>query len=157
MFLYRLSNNWKPGIKERATNRFKKDFDKSMIIRNKLIEHLKSQEAIGIPTDGYVLEGHTFCVSYFSHLTGISKFIISTTLKDFWKGLKLYTHLNSGVIKQQTAETSQFIAWLKSYCELNGQFSPEVQQIILSHWLNKGCIESDKFVSSIVKIKIYEC
>ena len=118
-------------------DKFKDKFRNSVEIRNNLLSHLISQEVIGVNTDCYVVHEHKYCSSYFSHITGISKYIVETTLRDFLKGCRKYKHWNKGVSKQITEPTSQFISWMKIYGDVNGQHSPEIEQTILRKILNK--------------------
>ena len=82
----------------------------SQSVRNNLLHYLKSQDLVGFDVDCYVFQRQSFCLDYFSHLTGISKYILKSTLSDFWAGRRIYEHGNSGISKQQTMATIQFVA-----------------------------------------------
>ena len=65
---------------------------KDVDTKNNLINHLKSQERLGIATDMYQVKGLKLCIKYFAHSTGISLHIVKTVLHDFWKGHRMYEH-----------------------------------------------------------------
>ena len=104
-----------------------------------MLDYLKVQSDIDIATDRFFYNGHRFCSSYFSYLTGVSLHLIKTVLNDFWKGVRIYEHGNAGISKiyQPTVE---FIVWMKGFAEWYGQYSPKEEKIILSYWLTKGVL-----------------
>ena len=112
---------------------------KDVDTKNNLINHLKSQERLGLATDMYQIKGLKLCIKYFAHSTGISLHIVKTVLHDFWKGQRMYEHGNKGIMKQQIS-TTQFIVWMKEFSEWYGQYSPDREKIILNYWLRKGVL-----------------
>ena len=105
--------------------------------RNNLIKHLWSQSRIGVPTDTYIVNNHAFCLKFFASVTDISEFIVKSVLVDFLGGQSLYKHGKSGNLKHQTTATTGFICWMKLFAETYGQFAPDINQTVLSYWLNK--------------------
>ena len=133
----KMINSWLESDVELLKSKFKaqKDVETKMNLMN----HLKSQDCVGISTDRYQVKGHKFCNKFFAHITGISVYLIRTVMHDFWRGLRLYEHGNRGIMKQQVG-TTNFITWLKDFAEWYGQYSPEHEKIILSYWLRKGVL-----------------
>ena len=107
--------------------------------RNKLIQHLHVQKNICASAESFRFNGQSFCINYFSHLTGISKYIVKTVMDDFRDGRKLYEHGNVGILKQQP-KTTGFIVWMKEFAEKYGNYSPDGQKILLCYWLRKGVL-----------------
>ena len=112
---------------------------KDVETKTNLLNHLETQECVGISIDRYQVKSHKFCNKFFAHITGISIYLIRTVLHDFWRGVRLYEHGNTGIVKQ-TAGTTKFITWLKDFAEWYGQYSPDQEKIILSYWLRKGVL-----------------
>ena len=112
---------------------------KDVDTKTNLINHLKSQDCVGISTDKYQVNGHKFCLKYFAYVTGISSHLVKTVLHDFWRGQRMYQHGNTGIIKQCVG-TTQFITWMKDFAEWYGQYSPVQNKIIINYWLRKGVL-----------------
>ena len=131
---------WSPAM----LSKVKSEVSKRTIVKVKesLLEHLKAQDNIGgVKTNKFQFHGHKFCSSYFSYMTGLSKYLIDTVLKDYSKGVRIYEHGNAGISKIQPS-TVGFITWMKGFAEWYGQYSPTEEKIILSYWLRKGVLYS---------------
>ena len=122
--------------------RLKQKFLSDRIIDTKvqLIKHLIAQDDVGQPTSAYVMKGHRFCLEYFAFATGVSLYVVRKVLMDFHEGKRLYSHGNSHCIKSESAAMVSAICWVKSFCESYGQFSPEDNVTVLSHWLTKASL-----------------
>ena len=110
--------------------------DQSIDVKRKLLSHLGSQSAIGLSTDSYVLDSHSFCCNFLSCVTDISHYILKSVMNDFSRGKKIYEHASAGIAKVRPA-TSVFIAWMKEFAECYGQDAPDENVCILSYWLSK--------------------
>ena len=110
--------------------------DKTIDVKKKLLTHLGSQAAIGLSTDSFIVNSHSFCFHFLSYVTGISVFILKSVIGDFSRGKKIYEHANTGIAKVKPA-TSVFVAWLNEFAECYGQDSPDENLTVLSYWLNK--------------------
>ena len=110
--------------------------ERTIDTKSKLLSHLISQQDCGLSCDSYQINSHSFCLGFLSKETGISLFLLRSVLTDFWKGVKMYSHGNKGVIRSK-APTSMFIAWFKQFCATYGQSAPDEDVTVLSHWLNK--------------------
>ena len=113
--------------------------DKATKIRQILTDHLKSQSLTGITTSNFCMDGHVFCPLFFAQFIGRSKFIVDSVLKNFSQGIWTVFHGNQGLLKF-TPSTTQAICWIKNFSEAYGQYSPEQNVIVLSHWLNKASL-----------------
>ena len=80
--------------------------------------------------------GSYFCSGFFSHVTGISTYLIKKALHDSELGLSEYYHGNMG-IRRECPKTITFISWMIAYSDLYGQHSPEDVKRILPGYLNK--------------------
>jgi hypothetical protein len=135
---YKLSKMWSSETIQDVKEMF--TADKIIATKSNLISHLGAQEKIGVTTDDYMVHRHVFCVKFLSFLTGISDYILKRVLEDYWQGVRLYEHGNSGVMKQQTPATTGFLCWFKDFASLNGQSAPDDQVLILAYWLNEKAI-----------------
>ena len=113
--------------------------------RKKIIAHLTAQSDMGKATHGYILNSHQFCVRALSGLIGISEHILTSTLKDFWSGRRVYDHGNSGVVKNESVATTRFICWFKSFLCLHSQSAPDNEISVLSYWL-RGNVLYDMYI-----------
>ena len=52
--------------------------DRSMDVKKNLLSHLRSQETVGLNTDGYHINNHTFCCSFLAYITDRSFFILKS-------------------------------------------------------------------------------
>ena len=133
----RVFSSWTESQKLTLENLFK---GKSIIkTKNNLIHHLKTQSDIGVSSDNFQVNNHMFCNDFLAHVTDVSVYLIKTVLHDFWQGMRIYEHGNSGILKQQIS-TTQFIVWLKEFSESYGQFSPDENKVILNYWLKKNVL-----------------
>ena len=133
---HRVVELWTPKSIADVGSLFKSD-EGIVETKNRLVRHLWSQSHIGVPTDSYIVNNHTFCLKAFARLTGNSEYVVKSVLVDFWNGQSLYQHGNSGSLKQQSQSTTNFICWLKLFAESYGQFAPDSNTTILSYWLSK--------------------
>ena len=111
--------------------------DKLIESKIKLLNHLKSQNTVGLSVTSFIVNGHEFCLKFFAHTIGCSFYIVESVLKDFHSGIEQYQHGNAGCLQQETPATTGAICWLKSFGEAYGQFSPEENVTVLSYWLKK--------------------
>lgn len=135
---FKLCESWSSedltGVKEGLKS------EQLWMTKNKLINHLAAQSRIGVSSDEYMIKGHVFCIKYLSFMTGISDYILSKVIEDYGKGVRIYEHGNTGVMKQQTMATTQFICWFKEFLIINGQSSPEDEVVVLAHWMNETAL-----------------
>ena len=111
--------------------------EKTILIKQKMLQHLISQDNIGESTTSYVVKGHEFCIEYFAYATECSVYLARSVLSDFHSDIRLYLHGNSGCLRNKSAATTSAICWLKAFSEAFGQFSPDQNVTILSYWLTK--------------------
>ena len=109
--------------------------DTSVMTKSKMLSHLAAQGNVGATTEGFVILNHLFCLKFLSHLSGHSLYLLRTVLEDYWKDVRRYEHGNKGVLKTQSAATTGFICWFKSFLSLYGQSAPDEEVIIISYWL----------------------
>jgi hypothetical protein len=109
--------------------------DTSVMTKSKMLSHLAAQGKIGATTEGFVILNHLFCLKFLSHLSGHSLYLLRTVLEDYWKDVRRYEHGNKGVLKTQSAATTGFICWFKSFLSLYGQSAPDEEVIIINYWL----------------------
>ena len=114
--------------------------EKITLTKSKLLNHLTVQKEVDGVATAYVVKGHEFCPKYFAFITGCSFYLVTRVLDDFLSGVRLYLHGNSGCMKNMSASTISAICWLKAFSEAYGQFSPEDNCTILSHWLTKQAL-----------------
>ena len=110
--------------------------DKSIDTKRKLLAHLKSQQDCGLGCETYQINNHAFCLTFLAKVSGTSVFILRSVLSDFWTGVKMYTHGNSGILRSKSS-SNMFVAWLKQFCQTYGQSAPDEDVTVLSYWLNK--------------------
>ena len=106
---------------------------------NNLLEHLKAQSDIGVGVQGFMLKGHRFCISYFSSLMKISKYMLKKALVDFHNGAQQYVHGNVANPRESLASV-KLISWLKTFSQLYGQSAPDECTTVLPSWLTKATI-----------------
>ena len=125
-------------LKDEEKSKFQELFSGRKLIdmKQKLLDHLYSQDVCGLPVHGYYLSKHLFCLGYLTYQTNISYYMLKAVLSDFWEGRKNYVHGNKGISKDKTTSIS-FISWMVQFCEINGQYAPDEEVIILPHWLSK--------------------
>ena len=108
--------------------------------KNKLLQHLRSQNAMGFSSSEFFLNKCAVCIGVIHYLTKLSPYVIKNILKDHSEGLRFYRHGQTGIKKSLRAPTLQFVCWLKNFAEFFGQYSPDTNQVVLSHWLNKSVL-----------------
>ena len=131
--------DWSPDVLDKVKSEISDT--KIVKVKQNLLNHLRAQDNILLQTNKFQFNNHIFCSSYFSYMTGISKYLINTVLNDYWKGVRIYEHGNAGISKIQPS-TVGFISWMKGFAEWYGQYSPTEEKIILSYWLRKGVLYS---------------
>ena len=106
-------------------------------VKNKLLSHLKSQKVIGFEVHSFICNSHSFCTPAFSHISGISTYLVTKVLKDFQAGKNQYIHGSTEVPRRSHANVN-FISWMVCYSELHGQSDPEKLTTVLPAFLNKS-------------------
>ena len=106
-------------------------------IKNKLLNHLKSQRDIGMETASFIIKQHKFCRKALSHITDVSEYLLTLVLRDFHRNIQFYEHGNAGLLQQESAASIRAISWIKMFAENYGQASPEDNVTVLSYWLTK--------------------
>ena len=106
-------------------------------IKRKLLDHLKSQKALGLDLSNFQFHSHTFCVPAFCHATGISSYLAIKVLRDFALGTNQYEHGSCGVSRASHAHVN-FISWMISFADLHGQSDPVKITTVLPAFLNKA-------------------
>lgn len=106
-------------------------------IKRKLLDHLKSQKALGLDVSNFQFHSHTFCVPAFCHVTGISSYLVKKVLRDFKLGTNQYEQSSFGVSRASHAHVN-FISWMISFADLHGQSDPVKITTVLPAFLNKA-------------------
>ena len=109
--------------------------EKLSVRKKKLLNHVISQGNVGLPTDEFVILGHTFCVRYLSNLLNISEYVLGKILEDYESGVRTYSHGNRGILKQERGATEGFISWFQWFLKSYGNFAPDEQVTVLPYWL----------------------
>ena len=130
---YIVTNSWSASKLATVKDMFQGENYQTM--KTKLLNHLQVQEHMGRPTNSYFIYEHEFCSDHLSYLSGCSNSILKTVLNDFRKGVKLYHHGNSGIVRKQSSATVGFISWFVNFLSLYGQEPPNKRGIVLSYWL----------------------
>ena len=111
-------------------------------LKNKLINYLSVQSAVGKVINGYIIHGHEFCLDYFSYLTGLSLSVLKSVLLDYLHGVRLYEHSSKGMLRNPTTATMNFTVWLKNILGLIGQSAPDDEVIVINYWMKPKVLYS---------------
>ena len=122
-------------VKKEMISRFQGP--KKCDVKNKLLEHLKSQKILGLDSSSYIFHSHTFCVSTFSNVTGTSPYLAIKVMRDFKGGYNQYIHGSSAVQRASLANVN-FISWMISFSEIHGQSDPVKITTVLPAFLSKA-------------------
>ena len=114
--------------------------DSSISTKQKLIDHIHSQQNIGLSTKFITIKGQAFCLKFLSNISNISLYTLKKVISDYDNGVRIYSHGNGGVLKQYSQTTLTFIAWFTKFCELNGQCAPDCNVTVLPFWLYEKVI-----------------
>ena len=63
--------SWPDDFKKKIHQQFREDHETLIEKKNHLLQHLRSQMNQGMPTEGFRLHGHPFCIGAMVHLTGM--------------------------------------------------------------------------------------
>ena len=109
---------------------------KSVELKNKLLSYLLYQKTAGLPSTGFFFNNHLLCANYLCHITSISKYYVTTVLKDFSRGRLRYIHANQNKCVT-TAKSVTFVCWMTAFSEKYGQQGPSDIVTVLPSYLNK--------------------
>ena len=131
---------WTDGQKEEVRKQFL-GLNK-VEIKNVLLRQLFFQRNSGIPTNGYFYHGTLLCVNAFTHISGVSSYLILRVLRDLPKdGYFQYIHGNASRKKCSDA-VIKFISWMKVFSLSYGQDGPVDVVTILPSFLNRADLYS---------------
>lgn len=105
--------------------------------KNCLLQYLLTMADVKISTadddhSSITYDGHEYCKSSFSEMSGISRYILNIVQEDFNSGRNVeYEHGNKGSTRLSAAAVNM-LAWMKAFAGMYGQESPDEQIIILS-------------------------
>ena len=127
------------SLTEEDLKELKKVFKKNKITKTKeaILHHLLSMKIAGMSHHRLTFKGHNLCPKFFSHLSGISLYIVNKVIRDVSEGVVKYEHGNTGVKKEGTG-VNNFAAWILVFIENFGQNSPEDQVVVLPEFLSKA-------------------
>ena len=100
-------------------------------IKQSLVNHLYSQEKMGISTHGFMFGGQFFCPKFFSKFSNVSPYLIKEAINAFNAGQKHFSHGNK-VGLRETSATIGCVCWIKSFAEHFGNFSPDEKVVVIS-------------------------
>ena len=103
-------------------------------IKNQLLQHLKGQQRMGLTGSGFVFGGEFLCSKCFANESGQSNYIVEMVLHDLNTGLCKYEHGNLRGVKH-SAQSTNFIVWMKSFIGLYGQQAPDESVTVLPSFL----------------------
>lgn len=105
--------------------------------KNKMMMHLRSQNVMGLDAESFTFKSHTFCLTAFCKVTGLSKYLAVKVIKDLTRGFNQYIHGSKGSFKSSVAQVN-FISWMICFSELHGQSDPVTVTTILPAFLSKA-------------------
>ena len=79
----------------------------SISTKQKLIDHIHSQQNIGLSTKFVTIKGQAFCLKFLSNISNISLYTLKKVISDYDNGVRIYSHGNGGVLKQYSQTTFQ--------------------------------------------------
>ena len=100
-------------------------------IKQTLLDHLHSQESLGVSTCGFLFGGNYFCRRGFTEVSGVSGYIVREVFKAFVAEQVTFVHGNE-VGYRETEATVNFTAWMKRFAHNYGNYSPDEELIVLS-------------------------
>ena len=118
-----------PQIKIRVTSLIKSQ--SKCEIKQNLLNHLYSQEQMGISTHGFLFGGQFFCPKFFGEFAQVSQYLIQESLKAFAAGQKYFGHGNTVGLRETNA-TIGCICWMIRFSEDHGNYSPHENVVIIS-------------------------
>ena len=110
---------------------------KSVALKTILLMHLKFQQSAGLPVSGFFFKNQLLCVKYFCAIAKISRYHVTTVLKDFARGCERYIHASLNQTRCSAACTT-FVSWLTIFSERYGQNGPTDIVTVLPSYLNKA-------------------
>ena len=110
---------------------------KSVQLKNKLLSYLQFQQSSGISTKGFFFKDCLLCVKYFCAITNLTRYHITTVLRDIRLGCQRYIHGRENQSKCSSASIT-FVSWLKRFSENYGQDGPTDLVTVLPSYLNKA-------------------
>ena len=119
----------------------------SIISKNKVLNYLKIV-SMSHDSYNYYFSNSIFCVQAFSHLSGVSVYILSKVIKDLKGGRTVdYTAVRGG---KSSNKKTNFVAWMIRFSETYGQFSPTKPMILLPKIMLLKCL-FDVYKSECIK------
>ena len=100
-------------------------------IKQSLVNHLYSQEKMGITTHGFLFGGRFFCPKFFSEFSHVSPYLIQEVFKAFAADQKHFSHGNKVGLRETNA-TIGCICWIKRFAENFGNYAPDEKVIVIS-------------------------
>ena len=99
-------------------------------VKQFLLDHLYSQEDMGLSTHGFQFFGILFCKKSFLQISGLSDYLVTEVCKAFEFGQSHFIHGNETGLRESEA-TRGFLIWMKQHAENYGNQSPEDNLIII--------------------------
>ena len=109
---------------------------KKLATKKKLLQHLISQEQLGICTDGFNWKGNYFCCKSFSNISDLSVYLVRYVLLSHRNGVKEFRHGNNGLAKF-SVKTSTFKVWVRGFLSQNSQSAPDSNVQVIPHWITR--------------------
>ena len=100
-------------------------------VKETLLNLLKSQNDLGIPTHGFQVSGHFFCRRSFISVSQVSSYLVTEVFNAFNAGQVHFVHGNSVGVRE-TKATLGFVCWVKQFAENYGNFAPDDRCIVIS-------------------------
>ena len=100
-----------------------------------LLNKLVTQAEYGFNEEYFVVEQHKLCHNFMISALSISKYMLTTVVKEFQAGIKLIIHGNVGKV-YHSRKRDKVIAFIQHFSEIHCENSPDKMERVLPGYMN---------------------